>query len=700
MTPEAASSAIVVFAPAGRDGPVIGSILKSAGHRVRRISSFSEALEEIEESAALVVTEEAFAAGDPAPVLDWIENQPSWSDLPVIFLRSRSLTITGQTGQLIDRLGNVTLLERPLHPITLVSAARGAVRARRRQKETETLLAERLQAADTLRESETRFRLMADSAPALIWTSDAQGRPVYFNRAFEAVLGAPVADGPGRELLPNIHPQDRERFRRSFRAAVRGRKKLRSEVRAFDRSGAVIWLCCEAAPRFKGREFVGHVGCNVDITDAKLAAEELERRVSARTSELAAANRELIEQIEGRERVEEALRQSQRLEAVGQLTAGVAHDFNNLLTVVLGSVEHLERYIEDQGLVRRLGMMRTAAERGAKLTAQLLAFSRRQKLEPKPVNLNDTVAGMRDLLHSTMGGSVRLETVLEQDLWPALVDPTQIELIILNLAINARDAMEVGGSLMVETFNETVREARARPQDPSQGDYVVVAVTDTGSGMDDATLAKAFEPFFTTKPVGKGSGLGLSQVLGFAQQSGGGVRIETRTGHGTSVKVYLPRSAALAPPPEAAKARRTRTNGSRSVLILVVDDDSAVREITAQLLTEQGYAVLEAGTGGAALRLLEQHPEVNLLVLDFAMPGMNGLEVAREASSRRHDLPIVFVTGYADLTALADIGEDRIVHKPFRDGELVQKVTRALGVAAERGSRAGTSEQAENATRH
>jgi signal transduction histidine kinase len=411
------------------------------------------------------------------------------------------------------------------------------------------------------------------------------------------------------------------------------------------------------------------------IEDIRQGEALLERRVQERTSELAAANRQLVGQIEERERVEAALRQAQRLEAVGQLTSGVAHDFNNLLTVVLGNVRQLSKRETDPGVVRRLAMMEQAAERGANLTAQLLAFSRRQKLEPELVNLNRTVERMRDLLQSTMGAQARIETVLQPDLWGAMIDPTQIELVILNLAINARDAMEVGGALIVETANVTLGAPR-RPEEPPPGDYVMVSVTDTGSGMTPEVFAKAFEPFFTTKAVGKGSGLGLSQVFGLAKQSGGGVRIETRPGEGTSVKVFLPRSDFAQATAVSHRAAAVKVDGNP--VVLLVDDDSAVREITATLLTELGYAVVEAGSGGAALETLQRRPDIDLMLLDFAMPGMNGAEVAREAHARRPGLPIVFVTGYADAEALSLADERAIIQKPFDDHDLAAKLGAVL----------------------
>ena len=301
----------------------------------------------------------------------------------------------------------------------------------------------------------------------------------------------------------------------------------------------------------------------------------LERRVEQRTTELASANQQLAEQIAEREKAETALRRSQRLEAVGQLTSGVAHDFNNLLTVILGNIRQLQKTLIEPLVARRLGMMAEAAERGAKLTAQMLAFSRQQKLDMRAVDLNDTVERMRDLLQSTIGGRVGIETRLQPALWPAMIDPTQIELVILNLAINARDAMEVGGTLSVETAN-VVLGAPERPEEAPAGEYVMVRVADTGPGMSDEVLAKAFEPFFTTKDIGKGSGLGLSQVFGLAKQSGGGVRIDTRVGEGVSVSVFLPRAgeaAAAADAPSAVQACASKVDAQ----VLLVDDDGAVR---------------------------------------------------------------------------------------------------------------------------
>jgi CheY-like chemotaxis protein len=314
------------------------------------------------------------------------------------------------------------------------------------------------------------------------------------------------------------------------------------------------------------------------------------------------------------------------------------------------------------------------------LTDQLLAFSRRQRLEPKPLDLNEIVGNMRDLLQSTMGGSIRIETRLHCDLWRALVDPTQLELAILNLAINARDAMALGGRLTVETANVTLGPPR-HPEEPAAGDYVSVRVSDTGTGMPEEVRQRVFEPFFTTKEVGKGSGLGLSQVLGFAQQSGGGVRIESTVGRGTAVHIYLPRTlrpATALPAFPTLKPALSREGAS----ILLVDDDSDVREITAAMLRDLGYQVHEAGSGGAALDLLHRVPKIDLMVVDLAMPGMSGADLVRRVQTTRPLLPTLFITGFADHAALAGISEGRIIGKPFHQEELAVKVQAAIGGAA------------------
>ncbi len=542
----------LILAPRGRDAVVAKGILRDARIHSEICLDLAELVQAIGRGADLaILTEEATRGSDVRGVMEWVAAQPPWSDFPFILLTEHGggLERNPAAARLTETLGNVTFIERPFHPTTLVSVVQTNLRGRQRQYECRRL------------------------------------------------------------------------------------------------------------------------------------NEELEFHVQERTAELAAANRQLLAQIEERERVESTLRQMQRLEAVGQLTSGVAHDFNNLLTVVLGNIGFLEKGLSSAGvdgrLAQRLGYMRAAAERGAKLTDQLLSFSRRQRLEPKLLDLNETVASMHDLLQSTMGGSIRIETKLHRGLWPAMVDPTQLELAMLNLAINARDAMQVGGRLAVHTENVTLGPA-LYPEDPPAGDYVAICVADTGTGMTEDVRAKVFEPFFTTKEIGKGSGLGLSQVLGFAKQSGGGVRIESRVGEGTSIHIYLPRTKAKAEERSPSAPAIAAHKDAPDARILLVDDDHAVREVTSTTLRDLGYSVVEAGSGGAALDILAREPTIDLLIIDFAMPGMSGAEVARQARAKRPTLPILFITGFADRAALAGVSETHIVGKPFVNDELVTKLRSVL----------------------
>jgi signal transduction histidine kinase len=395
------------------------------------------------------------------------------------------------------------------------------------------------------------------------------------------------------------------------------------------------------------------------------------------------ANVRLTEQIEERTRAEAALRQAQRIEAVGQLTGGVAHDFNNLLTVVLGNIELLSRSPSlHRDALARLATMRAAAERGATLTAQLLAFARRQPLVPRDVDIKALLAEMTDLLKSALGSRVRIALDIADEVWSVLVDPTQLELVILNLAINARDAMPRGGVVTISAANRHLGPVAAPlggvGEDPPPGDYVAIEVSDTGTGMAPGVLAKVFEPFFTTKGPGAGSGLGLSQVFGVARQSGGGVRIESTPGVGTRVTVLVPRGSAdlmATPRPQIDMARA----GSTGAIVLVVDDDQAVRDTTAEIVRDLGYDVHEAANGAAALALLVEGLRIDVLLTDVAMPEMSGPELARQALALRPGLPIVFISGYADPDAIA--GEARLqplVLKPFRPRELAAQLAQAI----------------------
>ncbi|MDB5494879.1 MAG: sensor histidine kinase [Phenylobacterium sp.] len=408
-------------------------------------------------------------------------------------------------------------------------------------------------------------------------------------------------------------------------------------------------------------------------------------KLQARASELAQANARLTEEMGARAQAEEALRQSQKMEALGQLTGGIAHDFNNLLQVIMGALELIGRKASDTPRVQvwaRHGL--AAAERGASLTRQLLAFSRTQKLDLRPFVVADLVTGMRELLQRTLGGAIELVLDLDAARMPVLSDHTQLELAILNLAINARDAMPEGGRLTIST--EIVTVAPGHPLLPPD-DYVALSVTDTGQGMTPEVIGRAFDPFFTTKSVGKGTGLGLSQVYGVARQAGGEARIESRPGGGTTVTVLLRRSlepAAVgvsAPGPEAVVAP------SAGATVLVVDDDEQVRTLLHETLQLLGYRVLDADGGAAAIRFL-QAGRPDAVLLDFAMPQMNGAQVADRARQLWPDLPIVFASGHADTAAIqAAVGEDApILRKPFELDLLARTLSSMIGrsVAAER----------------
>lgn len=391
------------------------------------------------------------------------------------------------------------------------------------------------------------------------------------------------------------------------------------------------------------------------------------------------AQRRLTEQMAERERAEAALNQAQRIEAVGQLTGGVAHDFNNLLTVLIGNIELIRKNTTlDPSTVNYLEAMRVAAERGAMLTGGLLAFARRQPLSPRPVDLNAAIEGMQGLLHSALGPRMRIEIRPEQELWPAMIDPTQFELVILNLVINARDAMPTGGIVTIETAN-THRNAPSHADEPAEGDYVTVTVRDTGVGMSAEVQERAFEPFFTTKPPGAGSGLGLSQVFGTARQSGGGVRIDSEQGKGTAVSVYLPRAPLPAASQPVGWEESIEPNAGEAV-VLVVDDDPGVLATTAAILKDIGYSVLQAESGDAALESLKNNSSIDVLLTDVVMNPMSGPELAGHVEVLYPQLPIVFFSGYAGSTGLTagGSGRRRLVRKPFTPGELRRQLEAAL----------------------
>jgi PAS domain S-box-containing protein len=394
----------------------------------------------------------------------------------------------------------------------------------------------------------------------------------------------------------------------------------------------------------------------------------------------------LIHDVTAVRQQEAILLQAQRMEAVGQLTGGVAHDFNNLLTVILGNIELLEPKLTD-GLSQSLaGEAREAAEMGARLTDRLLTFARRQRLETKSLNLNEFVLGLTELLRRTIGAPIDLSTALAPDLWPTIADPAQVENAVLNLVLNARDAMPEGGRLVIETFNATLDEADiASAPGMTPGDYVVLCVADTGHGMPPEVRARAFEPFFTTKAAGKGSGLGLATIYGFARQSGGNVTICSEVGKGTTVNIYLPRAGERT---ERAAGTEPAADAGKGESVLVVEDDDRVRRLTVLRLKELGYRVLEAGHGAAALAILSDTPAIDVVFSDLVMPGgISGFDLARQVREHYPGTLVILTSGYsAELLDQAEVAEVgfKVLRKPYRQAELARAFRAALAERARR----------------
>ncbi|MDE1149764.1 MAG: response regulator [Azospirillaceae bacterium] len=528
-------------------------------------------------------------------------------------------------------------------------------------------------AAQALQESEQRFRMMADSAPALIWSANATGRIIFANRRFEAEFGVPPARMVSEGWSALIHEDDWPALKETRAALFVSHEPFLDDMRVRKASGEIRWLRCESGPRFDDAgTFLGYVGCAIDITETKQARDALEAEVAARTEELRVK--------------EEALRQSHKMEAIGQLTGGIAHDFNNMLAGIMGAADLIQKRVREarfDNVGRYVDSILSSANRAAGLTHRLLAFARRQTLDLKTADINALVASLDDLLRRTLGQSIELRVALASDLWPALTDANQFESAVLNLAINARDAMGSGGRLTIETSNVTITAEDERASaDLAPGDYVLTCVTDTGSGMPPEVLAKAFDPFFTTKPLGQGTGLGLSMIYGFARQVGGHVTLHSTPDEGTTICLYMPRDLRDTTPmaETAAPAAEGLPKGQGTVL--VVEDELVVRMVVIDILQEHGYAVLEAETAAEALPLLSGGGAIDLLLTDVGLPGMNGRDLAAEARRLRPGMKILFATGYAEGVAQRSsfLGEGMdFITKPFDLDDLGRKVQALMG---------------------
>ncbi|HXG98819.1 MAG TPA: ATP-binding protein [Sphingomicrobium sp.] len=554
---ESRSERALILAPTGRDSAIAAEVLAGAGIESFACQSVDALLTGLALGAGFVlVTEEALLTTDLRGLSVRINEQPQWSDLPFVLLTHRGggLERNPDAGRFLETLGNVTFLERPFHPTTLVSLGQSALRARRRQY-------------------------------------DARGRL--------------------EELQQDIH----------------ARKAIEEDLR-------------------QSRQ------------DLQRANETLEARVEERTRERQSALAKLHE--------------AQKLETLGQLTGGVAHDFNNLLTPVIGNLDLLRRRLPGGDKSHRLidGALQ-AASRAGTLVQRLLAFARRQDLQPRAVEISGLLDGMTDLLQRSIGPTVKVRFDSEAGLPPARVDPNQLELAILNLAINARDAMPTGGTLWIEARSEHVTTAGTL----QPGDYVTIIVRDTGSGMTPETMARAIEPFFSTKGIGQGTGLGLSMVHGLAAQLGGMLGIKSKLDKGTTATIWLPVSSEM---PDAEVGDEAAVTVARQVAtILLVDDEDLVRTGTADMLGDLGYEVVQASSGAEALRMLRSGVEVDLMITDFLMPGMNGVALIEHATALAKDMKVLLVTGYSTIAEGPGAHLPRL-GKPYRQAELSRRVADLL----------------------
>jgi PAS domain S-box-containing protein len=534
---------------------------------------------------------------------------------------------------------------------------------------------ERVGAEAELKTSEENFRTLTRAMPNQAWTAQPDGMLDWFNEQVYAFSGARVGSLDGEGWATLVHPDDVPAAAARWATALKTGEPYETEFRLRRADGVYRWHIARAVAIGGAGHIARWIGTNTDIHDQKEAAKTL-------TDINATLEQRVAEEMAERGRAEEQLRQSQKMEAIGQLTGGIAHDFNNMLAVVIGGLNMMQRRLAkgDTDVGRFVEAATDGAKRAASLTQRLLAFSRQQPLEPSVIDPNKLVASMTDLLTRTLGEQIEVETVLLARLWRTFADPLQLESAILNLAVNARDAMPEGGKLTIETANVAIDDAGAKEFAVPAGQYVMLAVTDTGAGMSAEVIEKAFDPFFTTKSVGKGTGLGLSQVFGFVRQSGGHVKLYSEEGVGTTVKIYLARHYGADAPREITKVTAS-TEGGKGEIILVVEDEERVRNYSTEALRELGYTVVSAAGGAEALGLIDAGQYVDLLFTDVVMPGMNGRQLAEKASAKLPKLKVLFTTGYTRNAVVhngvLDPGTS-FVQKPFSVDQLAAKVRTVL----------------------
>jgi PAS domain S-box-containing protein len=677
---------VLILAPRGRDVDVIAEVLSKDGRACFGYANAASLAAELERGAGTaLIAEEALAAADVPQLFDWLERQPTWSDFPLILLATKRADRRSTYAlELLERLGNVVVLERPLNAETLRRAVSSSLRARLRQYEARRQLSERVEAQERLHLALSAGRLGS-------WEFDVETGALRTTEACRKIFGHHGPTLEYAQILEAVHPDDREARRQTLVQCIATNTNVTLEYRVFWPDGTIHWVQSRGHPT-RTVNGVGSaattttriIGVSLDVTDrhelndkilaSQLAVERLnntlESRIAERTQELASANDRLMKEIHERSKVQAVLVQAQKMEALGQLTGGIAHDFNNLLNVIMGNAELIARVSHDERVRNMAQTVKRATERGAKLTGQLLTFSRSSNLDLKAIDAISLLHGMRDMLSLSLGTGIRFISQFSvHEAWTH-ADANQLELAVLNLAINARDAMPDGGDL---TIRVSLREApdEAIPA----GRYVVIGVSDTGTGIAPDLLSRVFDPFFTTKPVGKGTGLGLSQVYGIATQAGGTARIQSEPGAGTTVELWLPLREKIVM--QAQAVPREEEGAGAHERILVIEDDGDVRSFLVDCLKMLGYEVTEAAHGRAGLDRLEGDCP-DLLMVDFAMPGMNGLEVISEAKSRHPQLPVILATGYADVDVSKEKDGFAVLRKPFQIGELARTVKASL----------------------
>jgi PAS domain S-box-containing protein len=657
------SERALILAPHGRDAAVAAGVLRETEIGSVDCADLAELLVRLREGAGFaLVTEEALFGQDLRELSEWIEQQEEWSDFPFVLLtvRGGGIERNPAAARLLETLGNVTFLERPFHPTTLVSLARAAIRARRRQYDARARLV-------ALRESETRYRTLfetIDEGFCVIRFVDSEHGPlsdyvhVEANPAYERHAGIPHVVG---QHVRAMVPDEAEGWIELYREVLLSGKPARFE-RELEATSRILEL---AAFRIEPPDRQEVAVIFQDVTERRRAERDL-RELNA------TLERRVDDAVIAREAATAQLREAQKLETLGQLTGGLAHDMNNLLMPILSTLDRLDRrYSEgDERTARAVERALQSAERAKTLVSRMLGFARRQALEARALDLGSLVEGMRELVASSVGSKVSINTSMPLSLPPIHADANQLEVAVLNLCINARDAMPEGGRITIEAAlaDELVAGLANRPHG-----YVRLSVIDTGTGMDGATLARAIEPFFSTKDVGKGTGLGLSMVHGFANQSEGAFVLSSEPGKGTCASLYLPVSAEAVE--QAAVESKPAGTPPRSRKVLVVDDEPLVRFSTADMLEQMGHSVIEAGNGVEALQVLGEHQDIEAVVTDFTMPEMDGEQLACKVRGGHRGIRVLLVTGFPKESL--DVGIPQLL-KPFRYEELAEAMEKLL----------------------